>query len=69
MNDVVFILGGIVLIVGVGVPMFLVAWSIEKTYQQGLDIVEEIKEDGRKWDIESKKYWADWAERNKKKKP
>lgn len=67
MNDILFILLFIiVMIAGVGVPMFLIVCSIEKKYQQGLDIVEGIKEDGRKWDEESKKYWADWAERNKK---
>jgi len=56
----------VIFVIGVVFPMFLVAYSIEKTYQQGRDIVEGIKEDRRKWDEESKKYWADWAERNKK---
>lgn len=53
----------VIFVIGVVFPMFLVSYSIEKTYKQGRDIVKAIKEDGREWDEKSKKYWA---ERNKK---
>lgn len=56
----------VLLAIGVFGPIFFLVHLMEKYYQEGLDIAEGIREDQRKWDADSKKYWADWAERNKK---